>query len=246
MAAAPAISSVTPVRNGEEFIRDAVSSIQCQAIEVAEIHIVDDGSTDGTRQIIEEMAKQDPRILIHDGPRRGPGPARNVALAAAKGDCIAFLDCDDMWPPDKLERQVARLQAQPEVGMVSGFVQYFDKQDDGALKPAGDSRTEEVMHVHLGACMYWKSVFDKVGVFDEAYMYSEDVDLMLRIREAKIPFSFLDTITLFYRRHGASMTTQLTGREKQDFNRALTMSLMRRKKTGKVEPFKPFRDFLGY
>lgn len=246
MAKAPAISSITPVRNGEKFIRHAVTSIQSQAIEVTEIHIVDDGSTDGTRQIIEDMAKQDSRILIHDGPQRGPGPARNVALAAAKGDCIAFLDCDDMWPPDKLERQVARLQTQPEVGMVSGFVQYFDKQHDGALKPAGDSRTEEVIHVHLGACMYYKWVFDKVGLFDESYMYSEDVDLMLRICEANIPFSFLDAITLFYRRHDASMTTQLTGLEKQDFNRAITMSLMRRKKAGKVEPFKPFRDFVGY
>lgn len=246
MATTPEISSVTPVRNGAQFIRDAVSSIQSQSVDVAEIHIVDDGSSDGTREIIESLALEDRRIRIHDGPQRGPGPARNVALAAAKGECIAFLDCDDMWPANKLEMQVARLCAQPEVGMVSGFVQYFDRQDDGALKPAKDARTEDFFHVHLGACIYWKSVFDRVGAFDETYLYSEDVDMMLRIREAGVSFSIMNEVTLFHRRHENSMTARLTSREKSDFNKALTMSLMRRKKAGIIDPFKPFRDFVGY
>jgi glycosyltransferase involved in cell wall biosynthesis len=246
MAAIPVISTITPVRNGELFITDAVRSITSQAVEVSEIHIVDDGSTDATRSIVEDLAKDDPRIQIHDGPQRGPGPARNVGLNAAKGDCIAFLDCDDMWPQNKLELQIARLQADPEVGMVSGFVKYFDKQDDGGLKPAGDSRTEEIFHVHLGACLYWRHVFEKVGFFDEKFLYSEDVDLMLRIREAGIAFSIMDDITLFYRRHDNSMTSKLTGEEKRDFNRALTLSLMRRKKSGNLTPFKPFRDYVGY
>ncbi len=246
MPTIPLISTITPVRNGELFIADAVRSIQSQAIEVAEIHIIDDGSTDGTRAIVNRLAADDSRIQIHDGPCRGPGPARSVGLNAATGDCIAFLDCDDMWPPDKLEVQLSRLQAQPEVGMVSGFVKYFNKQDGDELAPAADSRTEEIVHVHLGACLYWRTVFDKVGIFDENFLYSEDVDLMLRIREAGIPFAIMNEITLFYRRHDNSMTSRLTHEEKRDFHRSLTNSLMRRKKTGNLTPLKPFRDYVGY
>ena len=246
MPTIPLISTIIPIRNGELFIADAVRSIQSQAIEVAEIHIIDDRSTDGTRAIVNRLAADDRRIQIHNGPGRGPGPARNVGLNAARGDCIAFLDCDDMWPPGKLEVQLSRLQAQPEVGMVSGFVKYFNKQDDDELAPAGDSRTEEIFHVHLGACLYWRTVFDTVGFFDENFLYSEDVDLMLRIREAGIPFAIMDDITLFYRRHDNSMTSRLTPEEKRDFHRSLTNSLIRRKKAGNLTPFKPFRDYVGY
>ncbi|MFO1088007.1 MAG: glycosyltransferase family A protein [Hyphomicrobiales bacterium] len=239
------ISAIIPVRNGEAYIRDAIRSIEAQPIKVAEIHVVNDRSTDGTQSILEDLALRIPALRLHEGPARGPGAARNVGLKAASGNVIAFLDSDDLWPPDKLERQLVRLAASPQVAMVSGFVTYFDKQDEIALAPAQDSRINDLFHVHLGASVYRREVFDMVGIFDEAFLYSEDVDLMLRIREAKIPITILRDITLFYRRHSASMTSTLTMREKQDFNRALMNSLRRRKATGEVEPLAPFRSLVG-
>jgi glycosyltransferase involved in cell wall biosynthesis len=239
------VSTIIPVRNGAQYIRDAIRSVTAQSAPVHEIHVVDDGSADGTRKIVEEIALAEPRLRIHDGPARGPGAARNVALRAASGNVIAFLDSDDLWPPGKLQRQLGRLAASPPVAMVSGFVTYFDKQDEIELAPAPDSRISELFHVHLGASVYRREVFDAVGLFDEAFIYSEDVDLMLRIREAKLPITIMRDITLYYRRHPGSMTSALTVREKQDFNRALMNSLRRRKASGEVEALAPFRTLVG-
>ncbi len=240
----PSVAVVMPVRNGEKFIEDALRSIQSQEISVSEIHVVNDGSTDRTLAIVERMRAADDRISVHDGPCKGPGPARNVAIRAAKADIISFLDCDDLWPAHKLELQIARMQAAPRVGVVSGFVQYFDKQIEDGLAPAKDSRTDEVFHAHLGATIYRRSVLDEVGLFDESFLYSEDVDLMLRVREAEVPFTILNAITLYYRRHDSSMTTTVTPHEKRDFSRALFNSMKRRKLAGRTEPLAAFADLV--
>lgn len=240
------VSVIIPVKNGEKFISDAIRSIGIQKHDVKEIHVIDDGSTDKTRELVEGMAVKNEAIIIHDGPQRGPGPARNVGIKHATGDVISFLDCDDMWPEYKLEKQLARMEAKPEVMIVSGRALYFIKQEEDGLQPDPDARTEEFFHVHLGASIYRKTVFERLGGFDENFMYAEDVDLMLRIREAKLPFSILDLPTLYYRRHDNSMTTTVTPREKRDFNMALFNSMRRRKAAGETEPLKPFSDFVGY
>lgn len=240
------VSVIMPVRNGERYIADAIHSIQVQGSPVAEILVINDGSEDATLKIVEELAEEDRRIRIHAGPCRGPGPARNVGLRAATGNLIAFLDSDDLWPSGKLRVQLDRLARLPEVHMVSGFVKYFDRQIENGLEPARDARTEELFHVHLGASIYRRSVFDQVGLFDEDFLYSEDVDLMLRIREANIPFTIMNEITLYYRRHDSSMTTHLTHEEKRDFNRALMNSLKRRRASGRTAPLERFAQWVGY
>ncbi len=242
----PGVSVIIPVRNGELFIADAIRSIQRQSVPVAEIHVINDGSTDASVDIVSKLASADSSIIIHDGPQKGPGPARNVGLQRATGDVIAFLDCDDLWPANKLQMQIDRLCAAPEVRIVSGFVLYFDKQIENGLEPASDSRTSKIFHVHLGATIYRRDVFGEVGLFDEAFTYSEDVDLMLRIREASVPFTIMDEVTLYYRRHDDSMTSSLTSTEKQDFHRSLINSIKRRKAAGITEPLPPFADLVGY
>ena len=242
----PSVSVIMPVKNGQKFIGDALNSIAGQSVDVAEIHVIDDGSSDGTLDIVKAFARTHPGVSLHRGQEKGPGPARNIGLREAKGEVIAFLDCDDLWPAGKLERQLRRLTVAPEVKMCSGFVRYFDKQSTSDLTPSDDSRTWEIFHVHLGASIYKREVFDKIGLFDERFTYGEDVDLMLRFREAELPFSILREITLYYRKHEDSMTSMLTAREKSDFNHALFLSLKRRKGAGKTEQLTPFADFVGY
>lgn len=242
----PSISTIMPARNGARYIRDAINSILMQQVKVDEIHIIDDGSTDDTCKIVGELQADHPQIILHDGPQRGPGPARNVGLRHASAELIAFLDCDDLWPQNKLAKQVSRIMSQPDVVMASGFVKYFDKQLENGLQPAKDARTEEIFHVHLGATLYRRDTLQELGGFDEAFLYSEDVDLMLRLRETDLPFTIMNEITLYYRRHGNSMTSELTDREKQDFNRAVFNSLKRRKLAGRTDPLAPFNQFVGY
>lgn len=242
----PSISVIMPARNGALYIRDAINSIQAQQVPVNEIHVIDDGSTDDTREIVLAMQVEIPQIILHDGPQCGPGAARNIGIRSATGDLITFLDCDDLWPEDKLMKQVARMQADPRVVMASGFVKYFDRQLENGLEPAPDARTEEIFHVHLGATLYRRDTLLELGSFDETFVYSEDVDLMLRLRETDLPFTIMNEITLYYRRHGNSMTSELTNREKLDFNRALFNSLKRRKLAGRVQSLAPFNQYVGY
>ena len=106
-----------PVRNGEKFIGHALNSIAQQSVEVGEIHVIDDGSTDGTQDVVSAFACKHRGVTIHQGDQNGPGPARNIGLRHAKGEFVAFLDCDDIWPAGKLENQLGRLVSTPEVMM---------------------------------------------------------------------------------------------------------------------------------
>jgi len=239
------ISVIMPCYQMARFLPDAVGSVLRQSRAVAEILVIDSGSDDGTAGVVHALAADGAPVRLIEDERRGPGPARNRGLAQARGDIIAFLDGDDLYPAGKLDAQIARLDAGPHVDMVSGFVTYFDRLDRDALAPASDSRTETLFHVHLGACLYRRAVFDRIGGFSDSLMYSEDVDLLLRVREACVPFTILRRVTLYYRRHGDSMMTQPDPRKEGDFRRAVAMSLARRRARGRADQdMPPFEAYL--
>lgn len=238
------ISTIIPVRNGAEYIVDALASICRQSVVPDEILIVDDGSTDNTLDVVHEFSRGNPAIKLLEGPQKGPGPARNVALRQACGDIITFLDADDLWPADKMQVQLARLEREPHVDVVSGFVRYFDKLCKDRLAPAEDSKINDIFHVHLGAAIFRRSVFDKLGHFHEDMLYSEDVDLILKIRESDFPMTILRHVTLYYRRHENAMTAKMTHDESKSFNVAILRSMMRRRAAGSSEPFTPFSSLI--
>ena len=105
------VSIITPVYNSEKHLADCINSVLIQHYTDWEHILVDDCSTDGSSRIIERYAIQDSRIVYYKLPTNsGPGIARNKAIEMAKGRYIAFLDCDDIWFPQKLERQVDYMQ----------------------------------------------------------------------------------------------------------------------------------------
>jgi glycosyltransferase involved in cell wall biosynthesis len=228
-----AVSVIIPTVNMGRFLGDAIASISRQDREIAEIIVVDSGSVDGTADIVARLAKDGTPIRLLESESRAPGTARNEGIAIARGDIIAFLDADDLWPEGKLKRQLDYLHAFGGKSMVSGFVRYFDILDPGRLAPAANSRIETLFHVHLGACLYRREVFDRIGAFNETLLYSEDVDLLLRVREAGIAFTILREVMLYYRKHGDSMMAQKNPRKTADFRRAVAMSLARRRAGGK-------------
>lgn len=227
------VSVIIPTLNMARFLPDAIASIVRQDRAVTELIIIDSESTDETVDVVESHKKLGVPIRLMEIAPVGPGAARNVGIAAAKCDLIAFLDADDLWPAGKLARQLDYLDAFTEKGMVSGFVRYFNILDPVKLAPATTSRIETLFHVHLGACIYRRSVFDRIGTFDESFLYSEDVDLLLRLREAGIDFTILRNVMLYYRKHGASMMAQKNPRKITDFRHAVAKSVARRRANGK-------------
>src|SRR5439155_16624014 len=118
----PLISCIIPVFNGEKYLAEALDSIRAQTYRPIEIIVVDDGSTDGTRELVASYGDQ-VRYLWQ--PNSGPATDRNQGLSAASGEFVAFLDADDLWHPEKLERQMARFDARPDLDVCVAHVQNF-------------------------------------------------------------------------------------------------------------------------
>ncbi len=120
-AGGPLVSVIIPAYNAAQFLREAVASVRAQGYSPIEIVIVDDGSTDNTAETIRSLGEG---IRYVRQANAGPAAARNRGLAEARGEWVAFLDGDDLWPADKLRVQAARLEADPSLDVVLGRVQY--------------------------------------------------------------------------------------------------------------------------
>lgn len=125
----PRVSVVMIFLNGEQFIEEAIQSVFAQTYSQWELLLVDDGSQDRSTEIARRYAATHPervRYVEHPGhENRGMSASRNLGLRHARGEYIAFLDADDVYLPEKLERQVALLDAHPDAGMVYGATQYW-------------------------------------------------------------------------------------------------------------------------
>jgi glycosyltransferase involved in cell wall biosynthesis len=123
----PTVSIITPTYNSAAFVRDTIESVQAQTFEDWEMHIVDDCSTDDTMDVLRTMADADPRLKITRLPdNSGPAVARNTGITNATGRYIAFVDADDMWLPQKLERQLAFMRERGSPFSYTGY----DKIDE--------------------------------------------------------------------------------------------------------------------
>src|SRR5947199_3249480 len=125
----PLVSVVIIFLDAERFLDEAIGSVFAQTYREWELLLVDDGSTDTSRNIALRYAEKHPdkvRYLAHSGGQnRGMSASRNLGIAHAKGGYIAFLDADDVWLPNKLEHQVALLESQPAAGMVYGPTEWW-------------------------------------------------------------------------------------------------------------------------
>ncbi len=219
------VSVIIPVYNGEAFLAEAVGAVRQLNYHPLEIIIVDDGSTDGTA-IIAKNFQGDVRYVYQ--PNKGPSAARNAGLKMARGNIIAFLDADDLWPKNKLEIQLACLAANPSVEIVGGYIQYMRLSDSGADTQLLVEFAEPIVSFNLGSAIFRKSVFDRIGLFDEKLRYSEDVDWFMRAWEKGVSMVVLKQVTLFYRRHQDSMTYG-TNIQDNNFIKVLKKSLDRRR-----------------
>ena len=225
----PELSVILPVFNAGHLLPQAVHSVRSQGFEALEIVIVNDGSTDDTEQVIDRLG---PNIRSFHQENRGPAAARNTAIRESRGDIIAMIDADDLWPDGKLALQLDRLHRDSELQVVGGRTELvsYDGTSLGPERFEGDDRRYST--VNLGAALFRRTAFDRVGLFDESLHFSEDQDWFLRAREQGLPMLFLKQVTLIYRRHQGNMTLGKNGHQLM-LPEVLRKSLQRRRAAAK-------------
>lgn len=119
----PFVSIIIPVYNGIAVLPDALTSVQKQTYQHFEVIVVDDGSNDGSHALAQRFAAGDCRIIVLRQPNGGKSAARNLPIARARGELIAFLDVDDVWLPEKLAAQLDLLGQEPRANLL--FTDYF-------------------------------------------------------------------------------------------------------------------------
>jgi hypothetical protein len=221
----PLVSVVVPTHNGAKFIPEAIESIRSQEYPKIEVILVNDGSTDDTDDVVARLPLE-VRHIIHDR-RSGPAEARNHGIRESRGEYVAFLDVDDLWPVRNLHHLMDHLLAHPDLDVVHGYGHLM------VLDPAtrcyelrGNPR--ESFPCYIGAGLYRRRVFERVGLFDSRLEFSEDTDWYNRAEELGCAIERLDEVTLFVRRHGQNMTT---GKSQVELNvlRAFKMALDRKR-----------------
>jgi glycosyltransferase involved in cell wall biosynthesis len=220
----PRISVVLPAFNGEAFVADAIECVREQTQEALEIVVVDDGSTDSTAAIVRQLGGN-----VHYVHRRqgGPAAARNLGVAMAKGDLIAFIDQDDLWPEDHLAVLVEamdRRTASVSMGLTRALVLDNQNSPAGRFVPYGAPwRAPQV-----GSALFSRASFDAVGPFNEQLEYcSDDLDWFMRARELGIRIAEIDRVTLLFRIHGNNTSRDAEFRRRALLE-AVTASVRRR------------------
>ena len=167
IASPPRISCIVPVYNGENYLAEALASIFRQTLAAFEVIVVDDGSTDSTPAV----AGRDARVKYRRQANAGPSAARNHGIRESSGELLAFLDADDLWHSEKLERQAARFVSRPELDISLTHARNF-------WAPEVADEEERFGGARVGVLpaqtmMVRRSLFDRVGLFDISMMHRE-------------------------------------------------------------------------
>ena len=183
----PLVSIVIPAFNAERFLAEAVESALSQTLRALEIIVVDDGSTDGTARIA--MGFGDQIRYLHQ-PNSRQAAARNRGIREARGELLAFLDADDVWRRDKLQKQLAVLERHPSAGLVYSGIEVIDADGTPVRQrlpePLGDQLSAILLGNNSGlfagsTMLVRRAALVCVGLFDENLPPCEDTDLCWRI-----------------------------------------------------------------
>lgn len=198
------VSVIIPVHDGAAFLPDAVASVRSQTRPPDEIVVVDDASTDGSGEIAAALGA-DIRVIRHDDNRTLPG-ARNTGVEACTGDIVVFLDVDDLWAPDKTERQLAILTQLPDVSIVVGHTHKMRLVASGPDGHQFDRWGEPELLLSMGATAIRRPTYDLVGGYDTSLAFTCDWDWFMRARELGIAIRTHADVVQFYRRHDHNLT----------------------------------------
>lgn len=210
------ISVIIPAYNAAQTITETIASVRQQTIDDWELIVVNDGSTDDTLEVLDRI--EDSRLSIISVANSGVAQARNLGLSRATGEYIAFLDADDLWVADKLERQLQALAANPQAVVAYSWTCFVDEQKSGYTYHASASYKYEgnvyprlliADFIHSGSnTLIRKQALDRVGGFDSDCNGCEDWDMWLRLA-AIGDFTVVPKHQIMYRRAIGSATSNV-------------------------------------
>lgn len=207
----PRVSVVIPAYNAERFIGDALDSVMAQTFRDVEVIVVDDGSTDGTGEIVRSYGEP---VRLVDQANAGPSAARNRGVREAKSELVAFLDADDRWLPEKLALQVPLLDGNAGTDLVHCRVQLIDASGQPMPTPRLPAPSGRIFHDLLernvlgtSAVVVRKARVEQVGGFPEDMKWAEDWLLWLRLAQ-HCQVGCVEEVLVQHREHGASLATE--------------------------------------
>ena len=219
------VSVVIATYNCRRYLGQAIESVLAQTYTDLELHVVDDGSTDGTA---EEVARYlgDPRVRYHSQTNMGQTAAKNHGIRKSRGEFIAFCDADDLWLPDKLALQITAFADNPRLGVVYSRAALIEER---GVRIAHD-RSDEPEHpsgwvtgalfkmnfIPFGTAIVRRRCLEHAGAFDERYRMGIDWELWLRI-SVHYQFQFVDVETYAYRVWSGQMSKNWRGRYEHAF-----------------------------
>lgn len=219
---APLVSVVVPAHNAAETLEATLLSASAQTHRNLEILVIDDGSTDRTAAIAEDIAARDPRISLLSQPNRGVAAARNLGLSRARGEFVAPLDADDLWHPTKIEKQLAAFLAPraTDVGFVYTFARIVDPRGRVVHSRWPDICRGDVLYRHIllnfvsngSSILFRRDAAQELGGYnvrlrEKGLEGCEDWDLQLRLAE-RYAVEVVPEYLVGYRSHPRQMSRQ--------------------------------------
>lgn len=199
------VSIITPTYNREDFIAVAIDSVLAQTMPDFELLIVDDGSTDNSRALIETYINKDSRVKYFYQQNQGQSVARNLALKEAKGDYICFLDSDNYWPADRLEKSLAAFAAHPEADIIYGDCITINEHGDiisydNMKRYSGRiaARLLKDNFISMNTTTTRRKCFNEMGGMSGKRRVADDYDLWLKF-SAKYTFQYIPEYLAYYR-----------------------------------------------
>ena len=241
MSKVPRVSVLMPAYNREAFIREAVESVLRQTYTDFEVVAVDDGSSDGTVAVLEELARRDGRVRVIKAGRLGLVGASNETVRHARGELLARLDADDVAMPSRLEKQVAYMDSHPECVVVGGQMEIMDSVGHFKRMKTVPTEHEQIDGFHMAGqgsaimnstAMMRGAAVREVGGYRHRFEICDDLDLWMRLAE-KGRLANLPEVFVRYREHDANISRQREGWVRRRTHGAVRAA-ERRRKTGRI------------
>ena len=220
---------ILPVFDGERYLAEAIDGALAHADRLLEIIVVDDGSTDRSAHVAREYAKREPNVCCLRQTHQGSGAARNLGVERARGDYLAFLDADDIWPGNRLALQRTAFDRNPEVDLVFGHLVQFVSPELSAEERRGIQCSTDATPATLATTLLVpRRVFHRVGPFETSLRVGEFLSWYLRAMDLRLETMMLPDVVLRRRIHSRNQGRRAKA-ARTDYARALKTGLDRRR-----------------